>query len=75
VKLRKIIALGIIVILTAVALSGCLKTPTLNETHALINSTLNATRNETNALINSTLNATRIETNALIKSKLNATPN
>jgi uncharacterized protein YpmS len=66
VNLRKIISLGILIILTAVALSGCLQTPTLNETKAIINSTLdatlNATRNETNALINSTLNATRNET-------------
>jgi hypothetical protein len=54
VKLRKIIALGIMVILTAVALSGCLKTPTRNETNVLINSTLNATRNETNAILKAT---------------------
>lgn len=62
VNLRKIISLGILIILTAVALSGCLQTPTLNETNALINSTLDATHNKTNALINSTLNATRNET-------------
>jgi hypothetical protein len=67
VKLRKIIALGIMVILTAVALSGCLKTPTFN-------STLNATLNETNALINSTLNATLNETNAFLKATPTTTP-
>jgi hypothetical protein len=78
VKLRKIIAIGIMVILTAVTLSGCLRTTTLNATHnetnALMNSTINAARNETNALMNSTINATRNETNAILKLTPTITP-